>query len=81
MGCVRQLSELLDSLPGVDHGEFVTPSRVIRFVRHPAGAVAVDFVPGTDLMAVLDSVMPLGGSTTEPAVAATAGARVQENGR
>ena len=86
MTCVERLSELLDTLPDVDHGEFVTPSRVIRFVRFADGAVAVDFVPGTELAAALDTVMPLtvpaagpaGGEPAPVAVVRTGGKRVRE---
>jgi len=82
MTCVERLSELLDTLPEVDHGEFVTPSRVIRFVRFADGAVAVDVVPGTDLAAALDTVMPLSvpaaGTAAGDPVVRTGGKRVRE---
>ena len=66
MGCVGRLSDLLDTLAGVEHGEFVTPARLIRFVRTADGAVAVDVVPGTAFAATLDAVLPVTGpSATE----------------
>ena len=50
----------------VEHGEFVTPARLIRFVRTADGAVAVDVVPGTAFAASLDTVLPVTGpSVTE----------------